>query len=400
MMTWIFSLFLMVAVILTGCSGEEFNFPTDSFDYSSNGLDESNDESPFDDKPEYESHEPLNIVTLQPHAEWHEQYAIMRELELSDADIFYDLEYVLLVKREEGWFTDGKDAWFKFAFLGGMYTDFDSGNALYEMINALYTVRRDPVGIHAETDRAGLFRHLFERHVIGVSSGGTRVLTQTVICEYGGGHPILFEVFEGVNRLTEFTGPPSLAIMSTTPNKRFTTDTMGRTYVCVQTDNEFTISSSEHIFNFDETRFAYSVREDDGVVIKIYDICYGENVFMSDLLATNFVYMRHLGNNHVIFEHGFNYYKLDIPTNTVTFLFTKPSGVISPDGRFLAFMSVQPWGLWEHAEYTDGLDFGIFIYKIATGKAVFYPIDVAYSDFWYSIVSWTNISGLYELLEG
>jgi hypothetical protein len=352
-------------------------------------------------------------VTLRPHVDWNEQYTIMQSLELSDADIFSEMEYILFFFFYAGWYTDGKSPWYEYAILGGEYSNFNDGIDLFERINALYTTRRDPVGNHADTQNEGLFRHLFERHVVGLSSDGTRIFTRMSLSRYNHGvGPGFYEVIEGRNRLFELTGEYWIAFSAITPNIRFiTTDTMMQTFNSIHADIEITFPRTrERILNFEETRFAYFIQQDEGIVINVLDIHQDEIIFTSDLLITGSgsVWMRHLGENHIVFEDWFNYYKLDMETNTVTFLFTMPRGIISPDGRYLAFASIHPLDLWElkeSPELTEGLDFGIFVHDIFTKETVFYPVDMShayigdFSDFGYRTISWTNISALYELLK-
>lgn len=401
---------LLIIVLFTGCVNGSADSSIEDSTYCRIPHEEQylNDESK--NETEDEPQELPVAVTLRPRADWHEQFAIMHSLELSDAAVFYDTEYVLLVARCAGRFGDGL-GWSEFSVMGGTYTDFESGRDLYERINALYTMRRAPVGRYADTRIPGLYRHLFERHVIRLSSDGTRVLTATSVCRYSALIPFLYEAFEGENQLWSFRHEHhylGFLLYTPTPNMRFASDLNETVFHCMHTGDEVVFPwSSSPVPNFYETRFAYIVQKEGGAVIKIRDVQLDKTVFASNLLVGDLPSIRfqYVGEKYIILNDRLNYYRLDINTGDLYFLFSKPVGTVSPDGRFLAFTSVQPWiardSSPEHTEHMAGLDTGIFIHELATGKTVFYPVSLAVPEYFgYGIVSWANISGLYALSEG
>jgi len=352
-----------------------------------------------------------NIIFLNPPIPWEEQFDIMHPQVLASPYTFSDMEYVLLVRRAVDRFS-ASEFWFEYALIGASYTSFDEGQALYENINTLYIIRREPTLMHdttgnfVEVQEYGLIRRFFERHVIRFSTDGTQVITQTHLSEWS--YPVLYEIFRGQDNLANFTDHSWYTHMENiTRNFRFK--------ICfeylfpyvvfknVYANEKFKILSDGCIIlNAEETQVAYIVRYEEGFFIRVHVVSTNENIFLSDLIVPDrFFSLMHLDDSQIIFRHSFNYYKINREDNTITFLFTKPYGIFSPDARFFAYTSIQPLDLLEFPDVTAHLEFGIYIFDRFTDKTVFYPIEVNEDDccVGYSIILWTNLSALYELLD-
>jgi len=100
-------------------------------------------------------------------------------------------------------------------------------------------------------------------------------------------------------------------------------------------------------------------------------------------------------DRYVIFRDCFNYYSLCIESSQFTHMLAKPIGVISPDGRYLAYPSAQPIDFALNPEETLGLHFGIYIVDISSNKTMFIPITLQHdygSLSGYGIIGWTMVA--------
>ena len=341
-----------------------------------------------------------SYTSLNLSISWAEMFNIMRTATLSSHADFSDMKYSILTVRTVGLFT-ASDNWHEYAIINQSTPCFEYGHALYEKLNSPITIRHAPFGDYADTEEPGLIRLLFERHIVDISSDGMRMLAST----YQGTNltpNYLFEVIEDEIVIWDYLLYDEWWFPGHQLSHKFgfhiksEYDPIINAYTNIDTGEIFSLPGDVGIFNRNETHVAFIQWENRKFTVRIYDIENADVIFSSELfLPVGVTELLFFDDGHVIFHDCFNYYSLCIESSQLTHMFTKPIGVISPDGRYLAYSSAQPVDFALNPEETQGLYFGIYIVDITSGKTMFIPITLQHdygSLSGYGIIGWTMVA--------
>lgn len=324
---------------------------------------------------------------------------------LSDTNIFRNMQYVALVKDEAGYYTDGGDAWYDFSFLGGEFSTYQKGKNAYESLNRLYYSKRsvdhdyffprislfndakeffdiniNPQKAKSFADPAlkGLYSLFFERHIVLVSSDASRVLCEAFTHDWR--DPNLYEVFENSNMLHSFEAPPySVDMPRISGNIRFLSS--GKRAVNIDTAHQYSISNAEIVFNAneDEYMFVDAGNEAGKYTIKIASLESQALKFSQSIQSENIPQIKFFDDNQILFsiytlEHPYShYYSLDRISHKLSYIATMPEGVVSPDGKYLIYTSLQP--PYEH-DQSGFVELGYYIYNFSSEQTVFYSTNI------------------------
>lgn len=334
-------------------------------------------------------------------------------LELMDASEFRDMEYVALVKQT-GDFYGASEAWYDYAIIGGEIDSYQKGVDYYEKLNVVYSQQREPIGYFSDTEEQGLIRLLFERHVIKVSTDGTKILCETYLGDYN--EDRLYEVFSMNGKYYQYKYYPGSSDYDTdwvnvSNTMNYYMKDRGTNLVDIITGEKHSIKKAK-IINSSDTIFAcYSYNEniEDVISFEIYSIKTGEVLYSSPLIQYNdsdSIWLEYLCDDYLIFSFWndqieltdmTNYYKLDFATNEIQYLITSHfSGQFSPDGKYFIYSPYDYHTLLE----IEGKERGFYIYELESGKTALYSTGKIYEGFGGSneTVCWINKKGIEALI--
>jgi len=332
-------------------------------------------------------------------------------VELTDTSEFRDMEYVALV-RQTGASYGASEAWYDYAIIGGEIDSYQKGVDYYEKLNAIYSQQREPIGYFSDTEEQGLIRHLFERHVIKVSTDGTKILCETYLGDYN--EDRLYEVFSMNGKFYQYKFNQGASgydtdMVNVSNTMNYYKKDRGTNLVDIITGEKHSIENA-NIINSNDTIFArYSLRDKNNAGIEICSIKTGEVLYSSPVIQytdSDSFFLKYLCDNYLIFslwndQHEItrmtNYYKLDFATNEIQYLITSHiSGQFSPDGKYFIYSPFE----YPTSLELEGKERGFYICEIESGKKAFYSTGKLYEDYngGNEAVCWINKKGIEALI--